>query len=89
MQCNGEGKLLNLSSLDIWVRNFVVTSFAKKYLGIDLKQKLCCFIRSESRSVAAVVSCYCFAAAVTVLCLGDIVSVVCSIVLSKGCKLFM
>ena len=27
---NGEGKLLNLSSLDIWVRNFVVTSFAKK-----------------------------------------------------------
>ena len=45
----------------------------------------------DFRSVAAVVSRYCFiiAAAVIVLWLGGIVSVVCSIVLSKGCKPFM
>ena len=44
----------------------------------------------DFRSVAAVVSRYCFiiAAAVIVLWLGGIVSVVCSIVLSKGCKPF-
>ena len=45
----------------------------------------------ENNSVAAVVSCYCFiiVAAVIVLGLGGIVFVVCSIVLSKGCKPFM
>ena len=45
---------------------------------------------SISSSVATVVSCYCFitVAAVTVLGRGGIVSIVYSIVLSKGCKPF-
>ena len=43
------------------------------------------FTLSFYRSVAAVISCYCFVARGG----GGIVSVVCSIVLSKGCKPFL
>ena len=48
-------------------------------------------VEFSGRNVAAVVTCYCFiiAAAVIVLWLGGIVSVVCSIVSSKGSKPFM
>ena len=48
-------------------------------------------VANYTSRVAPVVSCYCFniVAAVIVLWLGDIVSVVCSVVLSRGCKPFM
>ena len=48
-------------------------------------------LRGSFSSVAAVVNCFCiiFVVAVIVLGLGGIVSVGCSIVLSKGSKPFM
>ena len=58
------------------------------YLRINLIQ---CLFQQYVKSVAALVSCYCFiiVAAFIVLGLGGIVSVVCSILLSKGGKPFM
>ena len=58
------------------------------YINIQIRMRT----KPEScGGVAAIVRCFCFitVAAVIVLWLGAIVSVVCSVVFSKGCKPFM
>ena len=66
------------------LENFFVSLI---YLRINLIQ---CLFQQYVKSVAALVSCYCFTivAAFIVLGLGGIVSVVCSIIRSKGFKPF-